>query len=94
MYGSKGWSPLQKFFLGQENFQLCASAPTKNAIISFPWTRSFFSISELKNIQLQGGKNYLIVLSANEITECNQLKNKANTVKNRCEKSKRRVAIN
>lgn len=57
----------------------------------------FFSVLELQKIQLQGGKKYSILLSANEIAERNRLKKqtKTNTVKNCCEKTKKcRVAIN
>ena len=34
----------------------------------------FFSVLELQKIQLQGGKKYSILLSANEIAERNRLK--------------------
>ena len=53
-----------------------------------------FFCFEVEKIQPQGGKNYPIVLSANEIAKCDRLKNKINTVKNCCEKSKCRVLIN
>ena len=43
---NKGWGPYQKNFCGKENFELCASAPTKNTIISFPCTGNFFSVLE------------------------------------------------
>ena len=48
----------------------------------------FFSVLELKKIQLHFGKNYSVVLSANEIAECNRLKSETNTVKHGCEKLK------
>ena len=54
---------------------------SKKTIISFPCTGNVFSILELKKNQLQGGKKYSIVLSANEIAEFNRLKNKTNTFK-------------
>ena len=44
---------------------------SKKTIISFPCTGNVFSILELKKNQLQGGKKYSIVLSANEIAEFN-----------------------
>ena len=81
-----------EIFHGQKNFQLCA--PPKSTIISFLWAGNSFSVLKLKKIQPQGGKNYPIVLSANEIAKCDRLKNKINTVKNCCEKSKCRVLIN
>ena len=58
----------------------------------------FCFVLGLKKIQFQSGKNYSeknhsVVLSANETAQCNQLKNKTNTVKHRCEGSNCRVAI-
>ena len=47
-----------------------------------------FSFLELKKIQLQTGKKYSILLSTNELAECNRLKNKTNTVKHHYEKIK------
>ena len=91
---TKGRSPLQKFFRGEEDFQLCASAPTNNTINYSPCTGNVFSVFELKKIQIQDRKIYSIVLSANEIAKCNRLKHKTNTVKKCCEKSKCRVVIN
>ena len=41
---NKGRGPYQKNFCGKENFELCASAPTKNTIISFPCAGNFFSV--------------------------------------------------
>ena len=70
-------STLQKFS-EYKKISNFAQAPTKKTIIFFPCA---------------GGKKYSIALSANEIVECNRLKNKTNTVKYRCEKSKCRVAI-
>ena len=51
-----------------------------NAFFSLQIGNSFSAL-ELKKIQLQGGKNYFILLLANENAECNQLENKTNTIK-------------
>ena len=53
----------------------------------------FFFFFVLDLIQLHIRVNYSIVLSANEIAECNKVLNKTKTVKHRCEKSKCRVAM-
>ena len=38
-----GWSPFQKFFCGQENYQLCTRAPTLRTIILFHKTSTQFN---------------------------------------------------
>ena len=58
-----------------------------NNLFSLYWN-FFFPFWSWKKIQLQNGINYSIVLSANEIAECNELLNKTKTVKHRCEKLK------
>ena len=67
--------------------QLCTSTPTKNTIISFPCTGLFFLFWSWKKFT-SNWKKYSILLSANEVAECNQLKNKTNTVKHHYEKIK------
>ena len=84
----KAGAHLRIFFRGQENFQPWASASTRMQQFLFPVLETLFPPWSWKKIELQDGKTYSIVLSANEIAKCNQLKNKTNTVKNHCEKSK------
>ena len=67
--------------------QLCASAPTKDMIICFPWTGLFFLFGVEKN-STSNWKKYSISLSANEVVECNRLKNTTNIFKHYCEKIK------
>ena len=69
-------------------FKLSASAPTKNTIIFFFPCRGLFCFSW----SWKKRKYYSLVLSANEIAECNWLNNK-NTITHRCEKSKCRVVM-
>ena len=67
---------------------------TKNTIIYFLCAEIiFFFVLKWKKIHIQSEINYSIVLSANEIAECNKLFNKIKPVKHRWEKSKCRVEI-
>ena len=85
---------ISEIFLLQKNFWLCLSAPTKKTIISFPWIGSYFFVLEFGKIQLQSEKRYLIgVLSTNKVAEYRRWKDKTNTVKHLCEKSKCCIAM-